>query len=319
MGKKKGRQSDGFGSKARRAAFNIEWQSMASEVPLSRGKMDNKQAVQVAKERPKLRLNHLHHILQERLHHDRIEDAAQRQRKPKVDSKKSPPSPCFIYDNDDDDDDAYRETGLALLCVMALAPVLQDYISSIGKERTHYYLSLLPAKTLTALSVELSLRRLWKSEDMVYVVCHHAHITRLAIWLPPPHHSKIPTIDKMLLLQPEQRLVPECWEDYDDACLVDNGFIRRLARLELRNVPALKSETVLSLQSSVTSHLSLSGSMDWIEGPNFLENLSSATNLKVLDLSECLWMTRRLLLIFRHKHPNVRLIHELDESSSHFK
>jgi hypothetical protein len=104
-------------------------------------------------------------------------------------------------------------------------------------------------------------------------------------------------------------------------CLLDYGFILRLvARLELRNVPALKSETVLSLQSSVTSHLSLRGSMDWIEGPNFLENLSSATSLKVLDLSECLWMTRRLLLNFRHnKHPNIRLIHGLEESSSHFK
>jgi hypothetical protein len=337
MGRKKGRQSNGFGSKARRAAFCTEWQSLASEVPLSRGTKKQSQTAQVlvAKERPKLRLNHLEHMLQERLHHDRIEDSAQRQHnhhksKMRMQSKDAS-SPCLIYDDDDNDDDnCYRETGLVLACVKALAPVLQDYIRSMGKERIHYYLSLLPGKTLTALSVELSKRDLWKSDDMIDVVISHiAHISRLAIWL-PPNDSKISNIDKALLQQqqqqqqqPKRRLVPESWEDDDDACLVDDVSIRRFTRLELRNIPSLKSTTLLCLlASSFTTHLSISGSMDWIEGPEFLDNLSNnitiTTNLKVLDLTKCAWMTPTLLLKFHHKHANVQLlIHELEEATTH--
>jgi hypothetical protein len=302
---KKGRQSAGFGSKAKRAAFAMEWQSLASEVTLSRGANRQKQSQKTAtaKERPKLRLNHLQNMLQERLHHDRLEDAAQRHHKRNPPPKSS--TPLLSHD------DAYRETGLVLLCVKALAPVLQDYIAAMGKDSTHYYLSLLPGKTLTALSVELSTRGLWKTDDMVYVVSHHAHLSRLVICGNNPANSTITStgVSNVLLLQPTRKHVPESWEDDNDECIEEEVLMRRLQRLDLRNMPSLPSETVLAalLQSSVT-HLSLCGSLDYQSGLDFLEIFKSH-HLKVLDVTNCVWMTPGLVLRVRQNHPLLLLLH----------
>ena len=310
---KKGRQSAGFGSKAKRAAFTMEWQSLALEVTSSRGAISQQKESKsaIAKDRPKLRLNHLHNMLQERLLHDRLEDAAHRQRHHKRNAPPKSNTPFLCHD------DSYGETGLALLCVKALAPVLQDYVNAMGTERTHYYLSLLPGKTLTALSVELSTRGLWKSDDMLYVVSHHAHMERLVICANDPANSTITTtgINNALILQSERKHVPESWED-DDGC-IEEVPMRRLQRLDLRDMPHVPSETVLALLQSSVTHMSLCGSLDYQSGPDFLEHFKSH-HLKVLDVTNCSWMTAGLVRRVRQKHGTLQLLHgcQLEEKQT---
>jgi len=324
MGKKKGRQCGGFPSKAMRAVFSTEWQSLASQVELSKRRhthhvMSGSSVKQQSQERPKFRLTHLQNVLQERLQHDRLEERARRQSQRmtdaarKQDSVTLTPPPFNTYDEHDDD---YREGGLALLCIKALAPVLQEYIDSMGRDGVHYMLSLLPGKTLTALSVELSLRNLWTSKDALYVVTHHAHISRLAIYVKGSNNSSNNNITEedleealvmsqsSSIMNQQQRVIPESWEDEvsqeeEDECKT----LRLLQRLELRNFPQLSTETTLSLISSHTTHLSLYGSLNPTSGPQVLEKLASSENcFQLLDVSNCDWVSFELL---RLVEPNV--------------
>lgn len=318
MGKKKGRQSGGFGSKAKRAAWSLEWQALASEVHTtsrnrasSRGPTKQTPPTTIA-DRPKLRLTHVQHILQERFHYDRIEDAAHRQRstiqKQKATVQKVQ-SPLVIYDNEHDE---YRERGLVLLCIQSLVPVLHEYLNAMGKEALHAHLSLLPAKTLTALSVELSVRGMWTSLDLIYCVTHHAHISRLAVWLSP--NKRMVDINDALLWQPlsmllqeHHRPVPESWEDAVDEQPPQHDYFvtRRLQRLDLRNVCEIDNETPQSLVSSTGTHVSISKSLSIHSGPQFLENLPR-DSLQVLDVSDCSWVTQNMLLKVQELYPNLQ-------------
>ena len=322
MGKKKGRQCGGFPSKAMRAAYYTEWQALASEVDL-RGRSTKKQSLvktQQSQERPKFRINYLQNVLQERLHHDRLEDRARRQSQTRTSrmentAKQRPntkqPTPFNTYDEHDDD---FREDGLVLLCVKALAPVLQHYIDSMGRDDVHSMLSLLPGKTLTALSVELSLQGLWTSKDILYAVAHHSHLTRLAICLSNNSCITHTDLEEALLLQtssfpyPPRRVVPDSWEDeamFEEA--QEANTVWRLQRVELRNMPQISAETVLSLITSHTTHVSLIGSLNPTSGLQVvLECLALDDHcLQLLDVSNCDWVTSELL---RLVEPNVLVL-----------
>lgn len=333
MGKKKGRQCGGFPSKAMRAAYCTEWQSLASEVELRkiRRTHDNNKNIntttkpqQSLSERPKFRLNHLQHVLQERLQEDRLQDRARRQSqnsmtrattKQTASHKATTTQPEFnTYDGKCDD---YRESGLAYLCIQALAPVLEAYIDSMGRDEVHYMLSLLPSKTLTALCVELSTRNLWNSKDVLYVVTHHAHLSRLCISLNANDNTSQQDLEEALVFQPsltilnqqqqQQRVVPDSWED--EALLNEEeeeehskhaaAARRLLQRVELRNMPQLSAETVVSLLlSGTTTHVSLINSLNPTSGPHFVEYLATTSDhqFHVLHFLSCDWMTEELLL-----------------------
>lgn len=321
MGKKKGRQSGGFSSKAMRAAFHTEWQSLAGEVELRKRRAgmpsSNKErppSLSLHTERPKFRLNHLQNVLQERLQHDRLEDRTRRQQRntttsaakqQRINTGAIPPPPLNTYEQDDND---YREHGLVLLCIKSLASVLDDYIQAMGRDRVHSLLSLLPGKTLTALSMELSTRNLWTSKDVLYTATYHAHISRLVICLNDSNKKNFAQEDlqEALIMQSSstswkerRRVVPESWEeealwqDEQEDVAVNN---RRLQRLELRNMPQLSADTTLSLIGSQTTHLSLSGSLNPTSGPQVMEQLlMNDYCFQILNLSQCKWVTRQML------------------------
>lgn len=309
MGKKKGRQCGGFPSKAMRAAYfneqveRCKWHQHPNSVVKAKH----------SQERPRFRLNHVKNVLQERLQHDRLEDRARRQsqrtRIHDTPVKKKEAIPFNTYDKHDDD---HRERGLAMLCVKALAPVLQHYIDSMGREEVHGMLSLLPGKTLTALSVELSLHGLWTNRDVLYVVARHSHLTRLAICLPNTNASSITREDledALLLnasssfLRPIRRIVPESWED--EAMLEEareTNTVWRLQRVELRNMPQLSAEIVLSLITSHTTQVSLVSSLNPTSGSQVLECIALGDYcLQLLDVSFCNWVTSELLNLVEPK------------------
>jgi hypothetical protein len=122
-------------------------------------------------------------------------------------------------------------------------------------------------------------------------------------------------VNNALLLQPKRKYVPESWED-DDECIEEEVLpMRRLQRLDLRNMPhVVQSETVLSLLQSSVTHLSLCGSLNYQSGPDFLEHFKSHY-LKVLDVTNCSWMTPGLVRRVCQKHVTLQLLHgnELEE------
>lgn len=316
MGKKKGRQAGGFPRKSMRAVFRAEWQALVNEVEEEGSRSAGKGMEQpqpspppLNKERPKFRLTHLQNVLQDRLYQDRVEDRASRQQRnrnvspanQRMDCKMSVMSTPFnTYDGDDDD---YRENGLTLLCVKALAPALNEYIKSLGRKKTHSLLSLLPGDALTSLAVELSTHNLWTNKDILYVVTHHAHISRLTICFSESNTKNFSSedLEEALVLQPSsarrQREVPDSWEDEGVWEEEDQGIVvRNLQRIELRNIPQLSAKAALSLMSSFTSHCSLSKTLNSTSGPELVEGLvQNEYCFQELSFSHCKWMTNQML------------------------
>ena len=313
---KKGRQSGSFGSKAKRAAFMSEWQSLVAEnrstTSSNVGWSERQTQSTIHKERPKLRVTHLQNMLQERLHHDRMQDRAHRQQqrrrgatagsvnatdvvveKDRTSTKQQ--QRCIIYDNEHDD---YRETGLVLLCVQALAPRLQEYITEMGHEAVHHCLSLLPGETLTALSVELSTKNLWHKDEVFKVVCEHAQITRLS--LSCANNMSDTALCRVLTQKSGvRRHVPDSWEDCEtNSFFEDDITYCRWQRLELKDLHTNSTkvlEALLKCSGSLT-HLSLENSLDYESGPEFVKQLASTSAcLKVLEVSLCPWFTPRLV------------------------
>jgi hypothetical protein len=319
MGKKgKGKQAGNFPSKSMRAAFCTEWQAIANEVDLRSSRsagwrMKQQSPPPFNKERPKFRLTHLQNVLQDRLHEDRVEDRIRRQQRnrnvslanQKMDSKTSVVhTQLNTYDGDDDD---YREKGLTLLCVKALAPALNEYIMSLGRKKTHSLLSLLPGDTLTCLAIELSTRKLWTNKDVLYVVTHHTHISRLVICLSDSDTKNFTSedLEEALVLQPSStwrhRKVPDSWEDdgvWEEEEQLTGIVIRNfnLQRIELRNIPQLSAKAVLSLISSSTTHCSLFNTLNPTSGPELVEELIQNQYIfEELVFSHCKWLTNQML------------------------
>jgi hypothetical protein len=319
MGKKgKGKQAGNFPSKSMRAAFCTEWQAIANEVDLRSSRsagwrMKQQSPPPFNKERPKFRLTHLQNVLQDRLHEDRVEDRIRRQQRnrnvslanQKMDSKTSVVhTQLNTYDGDDDD---YREKGLTLLCVKALAPALNEYIMSLGRKKTHSLLSLLPGDTLTCLTIELSTRKLWTNKDVLYVVTHHTHISRLVICLSDSDTKNFTSedLEEALVLQPSStwrhRKVPDSWEDdrvWEEEEQLTGIVIRNfnLQRVELRNIPQLSAKAALSLISSSTTHCSLFNTLNPTSGPELVEELIQNQYIfEELVFSRCKWLTNQML------------------------
>jgi hypothetical protein len=320
MGKKgKGKQAGNFSSKSMRAAFCTELQALANEVEIrssrSAGRRKKQQSSPpINKERPKFRLTHLQNVLQDRLHEDRVEDRIRRQSRnrnvslanQKIDSKTTSAihTQLNTYDGDDDD---YREKGLTLLCVKALAPALNEYIMSLGRKKTHSLLSLLPGDTLTSLAIELSTRKLWTNKDVLYVVTHHAHISRLVICLSDSDTKNFTSedLEEALVLQPSStwrhRKVPDSWEDdgvWEEEEQLTGIVIRNLnlQRIELRNIPQLSAKAALSLISSSTTHCSLFNTLNPTSGPELVEELIQNQYIfEELVFSHCKWLTNQML------------------------
>lgn len=217
----------------------------------------------------------------------------------------------LMYDSQYDD---YREDGLTLLCIKALAPVLSDYIISLGRDKLHYLLSFLPGKTITALSVELSAKGLW-NKDVLYVIAQQPHLSRLVVSLSPNDAVTEEDLEEALVFQPESsltnpyRVVPESWED---ECIADmplpgmdegdvhqsNNTIRHLQRVDLRNMACMSSETLVSIITSQTTHVSLDNVLNSTSGPQFIDKVVNGDfQFHVLDVSNCAtWMTAELLV-----------------------
>lgn len=326
MGKNKGRQCGGFPTKAMRAAFTTEWHTAANSVELNRGRRNNNANKNSTSSltRPKFRLSHLQNLVKDRIYEDRLVEqrvrrALQQQAHDSTTANVNTTTTLqqntnrntLMYDSQYDD---YREDGLTLLCIKALAPVLSDYIISLGRDKLHYLLSFLPGKTITALSVELSAKGLW-NKDVLYVIAQQPHLSRLVVSLSPNDAVTEEDLEEALVFQPESsltnpyRVVPESWED---ECIADmplpgmdkgdvhqsNNTIRHLQRVDLRNMACMSSETLVSIITSQTTHVSLDNVLNSTSGPQFIDKVVNGDfQFHVLDVSNCAtWMTAELLV-----------------------
>lgn len=331
MGKGKGRQSGGFGSKALRAAHHTEWQARAHEELSSlrqSRKARSKNAAttsSLSSTRPTLKrqLSQLRGLLQERQWHDRQEERvvvpSALQSKSTV--RRTKPGKIVYFR-----DDLYRRDGsycnnrvplLSSLCLQVLAPVLREYQSALGSEGLHHALSLLPPETLTALSVLVSSSTEAFDLTLARAVIHHPHVSRVSLWGPcdtsggEESENEVWTDEKLVSLLPSQHeswrhyRVPDSWEDYtEDAyefSLSSSSAMRTCLpyeRLELCNLRSLSSDAVSAFLQKCPrlTHLSLCGSIKYNEGPFLLLQLPKILpHLSMLDLSHCSWVTEGLL------------------------
>jgi hypothetical protein len=329
MTKGKGRQSGGFASKAIRAQFRTEWQDRVVEDASDRYRRKPNPTT-IVKERPKLRLQSLRHMLQEREHDDQVEHKAIRQKNSLLAKRGqhiSPPGGLLYYHDDEYGRD-YRSNGrptLQSLCLKALAPVLPNYLEVMGEAALHHYLSLLPGPALTALSVYIS-ESIGMSNSLVGLL-NQTQVTRLSI-VAPKNDEETDSHWRALTKHGLEALVPtwghftdstvrESWEDVssDEEERWQWTGCRRLERLELGNLPHFSLEGLEKLleKCSALTHLGLSGSCACESGPELLWLLPDwLPQLQFLDLSGNPWVTenllRKLFDDYSLRYPQVLLI-----------
>lgn len=202
MGKGKGRQSGGFGSKSQRAAHNSEWREQVHQVvgwtkqkSNSSSAPSSLNAVEPA-QRPRLtRLGQLRGILRERRLEESHELLERRRRAgfvpararnevptstPQVEAH--PPGWILHYGKQKLCESASilhsQVESLESKCLKVLSQYISEYLEAMGREELHATLSLLPPETLAALSEVIS-RGKGVSDDLAYVVGKHAHVNEL--------------------------------------------------------------------------------------------------------------------------------------------
>ena len=324
MAKGKGRQCGGFANKAQRAQYQSEWKERLAEDAADRWKRKSK-SVSNVRERPKVRLQSLQHILQERQHDDQAEHKSIRQKHSTMAKPGHASQPGeLLYDRDDDYGKEYRSIGQSLqaLCLQALAPVLPTYLDQVGESTLHHYLSLLPGPALAALSVYIS-GSIGMSNSLVRLL-NQTQVTRLSI-VAPKNDDETDSHWMALTRQGLESLVPtwghvsdsvvrDSWEDAnaDEEELWQWRGCRRLERLELGNLPHISLESLeLLLEScSALTHLGLSGTCAYESGPEVLWRLPDwLPHLQYLDVSGNPWITeillRRLFEEYSLRHPQI--------------
>lgn len=324
MAKGKGRQSGGFASKAQRAQFHAEWKERLAEDAADRWGRKSK-AVTSVRERPKLRLQSLQIILQERQYDDQVEHKSIRQKHSSVAKRGHASQPGeLLYDRDDDYGKEYRTASQSLqsLCLQALAPALPNYLDQMGETTLHHYLSLLPGPALAALSVYIS-ATIGMSNSLVRLL-NQTQVTRLSI-VAPKNDDETDSHWKALTKQGLEALVPtwghvsdsivrDSWEDIcaDEEELWQWRGCRRLERLELGNLPHFSLESLEKLLESCSAltHLGLSGTCAYESGPDVLWRLPDwLPKLQYLDVSGNPWVTeillRKLLEEYSLRYPQI--------------
>ena len=310
MAKGKGRQSGGFANKAQRAQYQSEWKERLSEDAADRWKRKSRSVLNV-RERPKVRLQSLQHILHERQYDDQVEHKALRQKHSSMTRPGHTSQPGeLLYDRDDDYGKEYRSNcqSLQSLCMQALAPVLPNYLDQMGEATLHHYLSLLPGPALASLSVYIS-RSIGMSNSLVRLL-NQTQVTRLSI-VAPKNDDETDGHWMALTKQGLESLVPtwghvadsvvrDSWEDIsaDEEELWQWRGCRRLERLELGNLPhcSLESLEILLASCSALTHLGLSGTCAYDSGPDVLWRLPDwLPHLQYLDVSGNPWVTEILL------------------------
>eukprot|EP00547_Thalassionema_nitzschioides_P003343 CAMPEP_0194221970 /NCGR_PEP_ID=MMETSP0156-20130528/31742_1 /TAXON_ID=33649 /ORGANISM="Thalassionema nitzschioides, Strain L26-B" /LENGTH=239 /DNA_ID=CAMNT_0038952557 /DNA_START=82 /DNA_END=798 /DNA_ORIENTATION=- len=235
MGKGKGHQSGGYGRKSLRFQHQREWQELVFEDESNRrrgrGPRKKTEIESAPKERPKLRLASLLHMLQERQYYDQAEERQFRQKNSVREKSFSSPPGSLVYHHDDHygNDVRLGAKSLQELCLRTLATSLPIYLAELGEDALCHYLSLLTGPALTALSVYLS--ESIGMNDSLIPLFNQSHVTRLSIYAPKnddetDSHWKALTMDGLMSLAPtwgqnssSDHFVPDCWEENSE----DNG------------------------------------------------------------------------------------------------
>lgn len=294
-----------------KAQFRMEWQSRLAEDAAERQKRKKRSAAAAPKERPKLRLQSLQLMLQERQHEDQLEGKAIRQKNSRIAGRHQQVSEpgWLVHYHDADYGTEYqpKSSTLQSLCLQVLAPCLPNYLDALGESTLHHYLSLLPGPALTALSVYIS--KSIGMNDALVGLLNQTHATRLSIVAPTIDDEtdgcwKALTKEGLEALVPtwgqgHDALVRDSWEDPDNHTeqLQWRGC-RRLERLELGNLPHLTVDSLEQLleKCSGMTHLGLSGSCAYESGPEVLWRLPVwLPRLEFLDVSGNPWVTENLL------------------------
>ena len=343
--KGKGRQAGGFGSKAMRAQFRSEWQGRFHEerqatvhrrnIRQRQGSLSSSSSsLYHTTSRPKIRLNSLRHMIQERSFEDRIEHRAARQRRMTGNAtttrqgsrivSRPREAAGWILSYPSTQYERQRRQGcvpcsLQNLCLQQLALHLNDYLIGMGNDALHQCLSLLPGPTLTELSLLVS-QTLGMTDSLVRLFCLPTEqLCLVAPSLEEDSSWNALTDDGLLSLIPKATDtannywvvhddVPDSWEDAvqeDDADEDESNptplrySAIRWTRLELGNLPRLSADTLQQLLqkcASTLTHLGLVACLDSESGPEVLWNLSNwAPHLQVLDVSHSTWVTEGLL------------------------
>lgn len=202
MGKGKGHQAGGFASKAMNRQFDLEWRE---QLPLQRKRRSPITTISTTtseRESPRIRLNSLQGLLQEREYEDRIEHRTMRQKKSTMlvmlqrpfTTKPHTTAPGWVvYHGQQQQQQQPPSSGhlpcnrvscsLQSISLQALAPVLPDYIDAWGSDMVHHYLSLLPEDTLTELSVRVS-STIGMTNALCKVLGQHPHVRCLSLVAP---------------------------------------------------------------------------------------------------------------------------------------
>ena len=355
MGKGKGRQSGGFSSKSERAAHACEWydQQYYREEGLvrSRPRMSASSSAYtiaaapplLSSQRPRLTmLGQLKGILRERQFEENQEFMERRRRDGFVPPRSTTfPTEASIPIMEDHPPGWILDFGkgscstnhsssvvesLEQKCLKVLNRFIMDYLEAMGREDLHGALSLLPAETLTALSIAVSQGN-GISNDLAYCIGKHAHVEELSF-----RSSTLARGDCHNCLMDEGlfELVPRSsfkmqhnvdaediiddWEETYNEVRDDDWETRHalqldvlqldgvnvgLKRLELIDCLYLSSKAVVALleMCACITHLSLSGSIQAIDdGLEVMQALPELLpDLQVLDVTRCGWVTGDLL------------------------
>mmetsp|Transcript_11840 Transcript_11840/g.18175 ORF Transcript_11840/g.18175 Transcript_11840/m.18175 type:complete len:355 (-) Transcript_11840:73-1137(-) len=325
MGKGKGHQSGGFARKSLRVQHQREWQERVFEDENDRRRRrrhnKTKERENYPKERPKLRLTSLLHMLQERQYYDQAEERGHRQKNSVRERSILSPPGSMVYHKDDDygRDVRLGSKSLQELCLRTLAKSLPIYLAELGEDTLYHYLSLLTGPAITALSVYIS--ESIGMNDSLIPLFNQSHVTRLSIYGPKnddetDSHWKALTMDGLVSLIPtcgqhfpSAHPVPDSWEDAsEDFDRFHWQGCRKLERIELGNMTHLQCETFEKLfsYSSMTTHLSLTHCCTFESGPEVLWRLHEwLPRILFLDLSGNAWITEELIrALFREYKEN---------------
>jgi hypothetical protein len=321
MGKGKGHQSGGFGSKSQKATYAHEFHERVGEVKLSRPRRQSQSTSTLSsQQRPRLtRLSQLRGILQER-HSQEAYELEQRRRRdgflpqrdedtcPKLAEVVSHP-PGWILNYGKEQNPPEVVESLQSKCLKLIGEYIQEYLEAMGKNELHAALSLLPSETLATLSVVVS-KTSGVNNDLAIVLGKHAHVEGLCFRA--AHDDQTLNDEGLLELVPHlpSQGVHESWEELEDDhdhALVDvlhlEGCNVRLKRLELIDCPYITADAVIKLleKCACITHLSLAGSLHTVEdGVRVFRELPNLLpGLQVLDITRCSWMTTSFLESFR--------------------
>jgi hypothetical protein len=330
MGKGKGHQAGGFGSKSQRTAFAQEVQEQALQLKLSRpsNRPQQQQSKRSSAERPRFtRLTQLKGMLRERQSQEAYGLMERRRRAgflPRRDENPAPraeqiashpPGWIIYYGIEKKEQTEESVESLQSKCVDVMSQYILEYLEALGRDELHAALSLVPSETLATLSVVIS-KQFGIDNDLAIVLGKHAHVE--ALCFRAAQNDETLNDEAIMELVPHlpTQGVQDSWEDLQDRddALVDvmqlEGCNIRLRRLELLDCRSISADALIALleKCSCITHLSLAGSLNGVEdGVRVLRAIPDLLPaLQVLDVTNCAWMTTSLLDCFVQCYQNQK-------------